>query len=103
MDQRAPAKPNDPRVQAALEDYFDRADRDASFDRERFIANHPEIADDLRRFITTEDQLRKFAAESRRDASQVSTGSFSQQTNETLAPRPAPRTKWGQLSGTFGR
>jgi serine/threonine protein kinase len=104
MDERAPAKPNDPRLQAALEEYFERTERDQSFDRERFIANHPEIAGELRRFITTEDQLRKFAAESRHDASQVSTGSFSHQTDETLAPpTSAPATKSGQLSGQFGR
>jgi formylglycine-generating enzyme required for sulfatase activity/predicted Ser/Thr protein kinase len=104
MDERAPAKPNDPRLQAALEEYFERSERDQSFDRETFIANHPEIAEELRRFITTEDQLRKFAAESRHDASQVSTGSFSHQTDETLAPpTSAPAIKSGQLSGKFGR
>ena len=103
MDERAPAKPNDPRLQAALEDYFERTERDRSFDRETFIASHPEIADELRRFITTEDQLRKFAAESRHEACQVSTGSFSHQTSETLAPRSAPPTKSGQISGQFGR
>ena len=103
MDERAPAKPNDPQLQAALEDYFERTERDPSFNRETFIANYPEIANELRRFIITEDQLRQFAAESRRDASQVPTGSFSHQTSETLAPRSGEPTKSGQLSGQFGR
>jgi len=103
MDERAPAKPNDPQLQAALEDYFERTERDSSFNRETFIANYPEIADELRRFIITEDQLRQFAAASRRDASQVSTGSFSNQTSETLAPKSGEPTKSGQLSVQFGR
>jgi formylglycine-generating enzyme required for sulfatase activity/predicted Ser/Thr protein kinase len=104
---KPPAKPNDPRLQAALEDYFDRTDRQEPLDRETFIAQHGEIADELRRFISTEDELRRFAAESQRDASQVSTGSFSRQANETLAPRSAgeaqPGRLSGQLSGQFGR
>jgi formylglycine-generating enzyme required for sulfatase activity/predicted Ser/Thr protein kinase len=105
---KPPANPNDPRLQAALEDYFDRADRQEPLDRETFIAQHGEIADELRRFISTEDELRRFAAESHRDASQVSTGSFSRQAHETLAPRSAagdakPGQLPGPLSGQFGR
>jgi serine/threonine protein kinase len=104
MDERAPAKPNDPRFQAALEDYFERTERDQAFDRETFIGKHLEIADELRRFLATEDQLRQFAAESRRDASQASTGSFSKQANDTLAPvGSSPPAQAGQLSGQFGR
>jgi serine/threonine protein kinase/formylglycine-generating enzyme required for sulfatase activity len=103
---KPPARPNDPRLQAALADYFDRADRDEPIDREAFLSQHQEIADELRLFISTEDEIRRFAAESRRDISQVSTGSFSQEANETLAPRapaPAGESSSGELSGQFGR
>ena len=89
MNEPAQAKPNDPRLQAALEDYFDRADRQEPLDPESFLAQHQEIAAELRLFIATEDEVRRFAAESRRAVSQGSTGSFSQQADETLAPRPA--------------
>jgi serine/threonine protein kinase/formylglycine-generating enzyme required for sulfatase activity len=107
MNEPAPAKQpeNDPRVQAALEDYFDRIDRDEPLDRERFIGQHQEIADELRLFLSTEEELRKFAAESQ-SASQIATGSFSQPAKETLAPRSAARgaaSKSGELSGQFGR
>ncbi|HXY34934.1 MAG TPA: SUMF1/EgtB/PvdO family nonheme iron enzyme [Planctomycetaceae bacterium] len=101
-----PAKPNDPRVQAALEDYFDRVDRHEPLDRETFFEQHADIADDLRQFIETEDALRKFAAESFQDVSQASTGSFRHQAAETLAPRQSAvgdEPKVGPLSGQFGR
>jgi serine/threonine protein kinase/formylglycine-generating enzyme required for sulfatase activity len=106
MNEPASTKPNDPRLQAALEDYFDRADRHEPLDRETFLSQHQEIAEELRKFIATEDELRKFAAESFRDISQISTGSFSRQANETLAPRPPAsggESKSAVLSGQFGR
>jgi formylglycine-generating enzyme required for sulfatase activity/predicted Ser/Thr protein kinase len=101
-----PANPNDPRLQAALEDYFDRVDRHEPLDRDTFFRKHEDIADELRQFISTEDELRKFAAESFQGVSQISTGSFSQQASETLAPRtPASgeESKSSDLSGQFGR
>jgi formylglycine-generating enzyme required for sulfatase activity/predicted Ser/Thr protein kinase len=106
MNEPARARKNDPRLQAALEDYFDRVDRNEPVDQETFISRHGEIAAELRQFIATEDELRKLAAESRGDISQESTGSFSQHANETLPPRPldaAGGTKPGELAGTFGR
>src|SRR5580704_19355127 len=103
---KPPASPNDPRLQAALEDYFDRVDRHEPLDRDTFFRKHEDIADELRQFISTEDELRKFAAESFQGVSQISTGSFSQQAGETLAPRtPASGedSKSSDLSGQFGR
>ena len=89
-----------------MEDYFDRVDRHEPLDRETFFRQHEDIADELRQFISTEDELRKFAAESFQGVSQISTGSFSQQASETLAPRtPASgeESKSSDLSGQFGR
>ena len=106
MNESAPNRSNDPRLEAALEDYFNRLDRNESVDRDSFLAEHRQIAAELRQFIATEDEIRKFAAESRGDISQESTGSFSQHANETLPPRPldsAGGTKPGELSGNFGR
>src|SRR5580698_440265 len=106
MNQSAPKGQNDPRIESALEDYFNRLDRNESVDRDSFLAEHRQIAAELRQFIATEDELRKFAAESRGDISQESTGSFSEHPNETLPPRsldPAGGTKPGELSGNFGR
>jgi formylglycine-generating enzyme required for sulfatase activity/tRNA A-37 threonylcarbamoyl transferase component Bud32 len=101
-----PADANNPRLQAALEDYFERIDRRESIDRETFLQQHVEIADELRQFIATEDELRKLAADSFQDVSQISTGSFGQQPSETLPPRPSARAgkpTSGELSGRFGR
>jgi serine/threonine protein kinase/formylglycine-generating enzyme required for sulfatase activity len=106
MNESAPKRPNDPRLEAALDDYFNRLDRNESVDRDSFLAEHRQIAAELREFIATEDEIRKFAAESRGDISQESTGSFSQHAGETLPPRPmdsAGGTKPGELSGNFGR
>ena len=106
MNESAPKRPNDPRLEAALEDYFNRLDRNESVDRDSFLAEHRQIAAELRQFIATEDELRKLAAESRGDISQESTGSFSEHAGETLPPRPldsAGSTKPGELSGNFGR
>jgi len=103
---KRPANPNDLRLQAALEDYFDRVDRCEPLDRETFFQQHEDIADELRQFISTEDELRKFATESFEDVSQISTGSFSQRASETLAPRTRAsedKAKSSELSGLFGR
>jgi serine/threonine protein kinase len=110
MNEPARARTNDARLQAALEDYFDRIDRNEPVDQETFIAQHGEIATELRLFFSTEGEMRKFAAESLRDPSQVSTGSFSGQASETLRPRPeasaggsSENSSSGDLSGKFGR
>ncbi len=59
-----------------------------SVDRDSFLAEHRQIAAELRQFIATEDELRKLAAESRGDISQESTGSFSEHPNERFLPDP---------------
>ncbi|HEV7998520.1 MAG TPA: bifunctional serine/threonine-protein kinase/formylglycine-generating enzyme family protein, partial [Planctomycetaceae bacterium] len=75
-------------------------------DRESFLAQHPDIAAELRLFIVTEDEIRRFVAESRVAAPQFPTDTFRRQTKETLPARPsAPpaESKSGELSGQFGR
>ncbi len=111
MNEPAPGKlpvpANDPRLQTALEDYFDRVDRHEPVDPESFIAQHPDIADELRQFIATEDEVRRYAAESFSDISEISTGIFSKADAETLPPRPAgvgqESVPQRELSGQFGR
>ncbi len=106
MNEPASPKPNDSRLQAALEDYFDRVDRREPVDRESFLAQHQDIAAELRLFIATEDEVRRFAAESRADVFQISTGSFGQLAKETLAIQPpasSTESESGELRGKFGR
>lgn len=43
-----PPEAGDDRVQAALRDYLERVDRGEVLDREKFIAQRPEIAKELR-------------------------------------------------------
>ena len=57
-------------------------------DREEFIAQRTEIAQELRSFIDAEDQLRKLAGAERADERiDTSTQSFASRGQETIAPR----------------
>ncbi len=60
-DQSTHAGSTDPRIDAALREYLERIDRGEPVDREEFIAQNAEIADDLRSFIAAEGELRKLA------------------------------------------
>ena len=72
------------RVQAALKEYLERVDRGDAVDREEFLSQRPEIADELRSFIDAEDELRKLAQPNERGS--TSTQSFAMHGEETLAP-----------------
>jgi hypothetical protein len=61
-DQSKYARSTDPRINAALREYLERVDRGEALDAKEFIAQHPEIAGELRSFIDAEDHLRKLAA-----------------------------------------
>jgi hypothetical protein len=50
-DQSRNAEPSDSQVEAALRDYLERVVRGETLDRETFVSQHPEIADELR-FLT---------------------------------------------------
>ncbi len=107
-DQSRRAEPNDPQVAAALHDYFERVDRGEPVDREEFLARHAPIADQLRSFIDTEDEVRKLAgAEAPLDRADDSTKLFVVQGQETLAPQTIAKrnveSDGGGLSGQFGR
>jgi len=96
-------EPADDRLQAALQEYLERVDRGDAVDRDAFLAQRPEIADELRSFIDAEDQLRKLAQPSERES--TSTQSFAVHGQETIAPqRPTRRPSEGSgLKQQFGR
>ncbi|HEV8002853.1 MAG TPA: bifunctional serine/threonine-protein kinase/formylglycine-generating enzyme family protein [Planctomycetaceae bacterium] len=107
-DQSRSTEPSDPEVAAAVREYLERVDRGELVDREEFLARHALIADQLRSFIAAEDEVRKLArAEIPRDRSQLSTKSFVQHGQETLAPQSAAKQNADSggsgLSGQFGR
>ena len=92
------------RVQAALKEYLERVDRGDAVDREEFLSQRPEIADELRSFIDAEDELRKLAQPNERGS--TSTQSFAMHGEETLAPLGAARRTADGGSGLkqqFGR
>ena len=70
MDDVRPAPPSqDPKVQAALQDYLERVDRGEVVDRDAFLAEHVEIADELRSFIGTSENLSQLAEPKNQDDS----------------------------------
>src|SRR5580704_8691840 len=95
--------PADDQLQAALQEYLERVDRGDAVDRDAFLAQRPEIADELRSFIDAEDQVRKLAQPSERES--TSTQSFAVDGQETIAPqRPTRRPSEGSgLKQQFGR
>ena len=50
------AEPKDPRIEAALGEYFERVSRGERLDRDAFIALHPEIAEALRSAIPVDKE-----------------------------------------------
>lgn len=101
MNETSKPQPNDPRVGAALREYFERVDRGERIDGETFILQHAEIAEELRTFLLAEHELRKLAAESNVAAS-ISTKSVLDPSQETIPPRTV-RPAEPELSGQFGR
>ncbi|HEV8067611.1 MAG TPA: family 16 glycoside hydrolase [Planctomycetaceae bacterium] len=105
-DQSLPAESHDPRVDAALHDYLERIDQGETLDPASFVAEHPEIAAELRSLIDAEVQLRKLAArEADAQSPDSSTRSFALHGQETVAPqakRPG-ETEDRRLNEQFGR
>ena len=58
---RAMAASNDPRVQAALLDYFARLDQGERIDAEQFLAERPDISGELRSLIAFDVEARRLA------------------------------------------
>ena len=110
-DNKRGATDQDPRVKAALEDYLDRVDRGETVDRDRFLEEHHEIADELRSFLATEREFEQLAAPVTKppadDRPDVSTQSMAEQGQETMIPRrvqqEADATGSGTLPPQFGR
>lgn len=48
-------------VELALADYLRRGDRGEQVDREAFLADYPEVAEDLRSYFATADALERMA------------------------------------------
>src|SRR5262245_59003526 len=47
------------KLDAALADYMERADRGEAIDRESFIAQHPDLAEDLRSYFRGSDEFER--------------------------------------------
>jgi serine/threonine protein kinase/formylglycine-generating enzyme required for sulfatase activity len=119
-DQSPPAESHDPRIDAALRDYLERIDRGEMLDPAHFVAQHAEIAHELRSLINAEVELRKLASgDAEADRSDTSAGaeastpadtstrSFALYGQETIAPEARVKpTDGGTASGLkeqFGR
>ena len=111
-DPKDGATDQDPRVKAALEDYLDRVDRGETVDRDRFLEEHHEIADELRSFLATEREFEQLAAPDTQpppaaDRPDVSTQSMAEHGQETMIPQrvqqEADSTGSGTLPPQFGR
>ncbi|HUQ70207.1 MAG TPA: serine/threonine-protein kinase, partial [Planctomycetaceae bacterium] len=93
----------DPRVNAAVQKYLERIEREEAVDQERFLAQHPDIADVLRSLISGSEELAKFARKS--DVSVISTNSVAadvSQVAKSAKPQGA-RSQFDSLPTNFGR
>jgi hypothetical protein len=53
------------RLDAVLADYMERLDRGEAVDRRQLVAAHLDLADELRQFFATSDEIDRLAAHSR--------------------------------------
>jgi serine/threonine protein kinase len=91
MNDSPAADSYDSRIDSALREYLERIDRGEAIDREEFVARHPEIADQLRSFIESEEQVRKIAgSQLGRDRGDQPTQSFALTGQETILPHGLP-------------
>jgi eukaryotic-like serine/threonine-protein kinase len=108
-DQSTRAESNDPRIQAALGEYLERVDRGEPVDREEFVARYGPIANQLRSFIATEEEVRKLAGgQPPLNRSHDSTESLAGYSQETTAVPPSAGKRTADEEGTalgakFGR
>ena len=96
--QPRPAESHDPRIDAALAEYLEHIDQGQPPNTEEFVAQHPEIADELRSLIAAEADLRKLAGEAGDRAD--STKSFALHGQETIAPQAQAKREGS--AGTSG-
>jgi serine/threonine protein kinase len=99
-------------IQQALREYLERVDRGETIEREEFISRYPQIAEELRSYIATSEDIRQMAAQHTdrrgpREATDVTTRSISHQAEDTVPP-PGRSTgqqeqQGAELSGQFGR
>jgi formylglycine-generating enzyme required for sulfatase activity/serine/threonine protein kinase len=106
-DAAASSERKDPRVEAALREYLERVDRGEPFDPDEFVAQHPEIAAELRSFLAADQGLRNLAqaAEDAQGANR-STQSFTLSGQRTVVPRTGKRASdasGGGIPREFGR
>ena len=110
-DRKETTTDQDPRVKAALADYFDRIDRGEPVDRDRFLAEHKDIANDLRSFLATEQEVAQLADPAgdkpAAGSPDVSTQSVAEKGEETIIPERVRKetgpTGSGTLPPEFGR
>ena len=107
-DQSKQTGSTDPRVQAALREYFERVDRGEVVNRDEFLVRHIEIAGALRSFFAAEDPLRKMAMTKVSEQSAgISTRSIAGHGQETVPPSlqtgDSPAMPGSGLQGQFGR
>jgi serine/threonine protein kinase len=100
--------PNESGVRAALEEYLERLDRGEVIDREQFLAQRSEIAEELRSFIAAEEQVRMLVKAERTDEQvDKSTHSLTRDGQQTVVtPAEARRSADTDNSGLkqeFGR
>jgi serine/threonine protein kinase len=88
----------DPRVNLALQAFLEFADRGEFIDREQFLAKHPEIADQLRSFITDSDDLARRVVAHADVSAEVSTNRSLAETLTSGSPGGIPT-----LPEVFGR
>jgi serine/threonine protein kinase len=109
-DESGRSEPNDPRVEAALREFFKRVNRGEPVDREEFLARHAPIADQLRSTIIVEEKARKRdEAETSLDCAHDAPKSFAGRGRASIAPQSVGKqalkaqTGGTGLSGQFGR
>jgi predicted Ser/Thr protein kinase len=98
----------DPRVSAAVQEYLERIDRGEVVDREQFLAKYADVADQVRSFIASSEDLARWARRS--DVSVVSTNSVAADSSRVQAAAKPPArsmavggSQFDVLPADFGR
>uniref|UniRef100_A0A7C2PA92 DUF1080 domain-containing protein n=1 Tax=Schlesneria paludicola TaxID=360056 RepID=A0A7C2PA92_9PLAN len=97
----------DSRIQAAVQEYLERIDRGEVVDRERFLARFPDVADAVRSFIASSEELARWAQ--RGSASAISTNSVAEAASQAVpreklqASTGGGGSKFDALPADFGR
>lgn len=88
----------DPRVNQALQEYLEKIDRGEAVDQEEFLAQHLEIADQLRSFIADAVDLARRVTPDAITAAEISTNRSLSETTPPTTPGAVPT-----LPEVFGR